>query len=47
VCDRFIAAAKAMAADGWWWSDPATTNQSIRRQMLREMIAHRFAPKSR
>jgi glutamate-1-semialdehyde 2,1-aminomutase len=47
VCDRFVAAAKAMAADGWWWSDPATTNRSIKRQVLREIIAHRFATKFR
>jgi glutamate-1-semialdehyde 2,1-aminomutase len=42
VADRFIAAAKAMHADGWWWSDPATTNKSIRRGILREILAHRF-----
>ena len=23
VADRFVAAAKAMQRDGWWWSDPA------------------------
>ena len=46
VVDRFVTAAKAMRQDGWWWSDPATTNRSIRRQVLREMVAHRFAPKA-
>jgi glutamate-1-semialdehyde 2,1-aminomutase len=46
VVDRFVAAAKAMQKDGWWWSNPATTNRSIRRQVLREMIAHRFARKA-
>jgi glutamate-1-semialdehyde 2,1-aminomutase len=42
VADRFVAAAEAMQRDGWWWSDPATTNKSIKRQILREIIAHRF-----
>jgi glutamate-1-semialdehyde 2,1-aminomutase len=42
VADRFVAAAQAMRRDGWWWSDPATTNTSIRRSLLREMIAHRL-----
>src|SRR5262249_4348591 len=42
VADRFAAAAKTMHDDGWWWSTPATTNKSIRRQILREMIAHRL-----
>ena len=43
VADRFVAAAKAMQQDGWWWRDPATTNKSIKRHILREIIAHRFA----
>jgi glutamate-1-semialdehyde 2,1-aminomutase len=43
VADRFVAAAKAMREDGWWWCDPAMTNKSIRRRMLRELIAHRFS----
>lgn len=43
VADRFVAAAKSMQHDGWWWSDPAATNKSIKRQILREIIAHRFA----
>jgi len=42
VCDRFVAAARAMAADGWWWRDPAATNKSIKRTILKEMIAERF-----
>lgn len=47
VADRFITAAKSMQQEGWWWSDAATTNKSIRRQILREMLAHRFTPHRR
>src|SRR5882672_8894694 len=48
VADCFVAAARAMQQDGWWWSDPAVTNKSINRRILRELIAHRFSsnPKS-
>jgi len=42
VVGRFVAAARAMERDGWWWSDPRTTNKSIRRAILREMIQQRF-----
>lgn len=42
VCNRFVAAAQAMSADGWWWHEPALTNKSIRRGLLREMLQHRF-----
>jgi glutamate-1-semialdehyde 2,1-aminomutase len=42
VAGRFIGAARTMERDGWWWSDPALTNRSIRRAILREMIAQRF-----
>jgi glutamate-1-semialdehyde 2,1-aminomutase len=42
VADRFLAAARAMRQDGWWWSDPALTNKTIRRRILREIIAQRF-----
>jgi glutamate-1-semialdehyde 2,1-aminomutase len=42
VAERFIAAAEALRADGWWWKDASLTNKSIRRGILREMISHRF-----
>jgi glutamate-1-semialdehyde 2,1-aminomutase len=42
VADRFVAAARAMERDGWWWCNPSATNRSIKRDILKEMIAHRF-----
>ncbi len=43
VVDRFVAAARAMEQDGWWWSAPQTTNKSIKRTILKEIIAQRLA----
>jgi glutamate-1-semialdehyde 2,1-aminomutase len=42
VTDRFVAAAKAMQEDGWWWSASTLSNRSIKRTILREMLAHRL-----
>ena len=42
VLQRFVAAAKGMQADGWWWHDTTLTDGSIKRGILREMLAHRF-----
>ncbi len=46
VADRFVAAAKAMQRDGWWWSSPALTNKSIKRTILKETIARRLFSRS-
>lgn len=42
VVERFIAAAREMQNDGWWWHNPQLTNKSIKRQMLKEMLAAKF-----
>jgi glutamate-1-semialdehyde 2,1-aminomutase len=42
VADKFVRAATEMERDGWWWTDPATTNTSIKRSLLKEVLAHRF-----
>jgi glutamate-1-semialdehyde 2,1-aminomutase len=38
VLNRFVAAARQMEADGWWWFDSAMTNRSIRREILLEVL---------
>jgi glutamate-1-semialdehyde 2,1-aminomutase len=47
VADRFVAAAKAMRDDGWWWHNPALTNKTIKRSILKEMIVQRLLSPSR
>ncbi len=44
VAGRFVAAAEAMARDGWWWQpdEARAPRTTIRRQILREVLAHRF-----
>jgi glutamate-1-semialdehyde 2,1-aminomutase len=39
VAARFVAAAKAMHQDGWWWCDPSASSKSVKRRILREIIA--------
>ena len=39
VAGKFVAACEAMQRDGWWWSDENATNKSIKRQVLRELVA--------
>ena len=43
VCIRFVRAWASMEADGWFWSDPATSNKRIKRRVLREMLAAKFS----
>lgn len=46
VADRFVRAAKAMQADGWWWSAPHLSNKWIKRQMLKDMLGAKFGGRS-
>jgi glutamate-1-semialdehyde 2,1-aminomutase len=43
VMQRFVAAARKMKEDGWWWHDAAMTNKTIRRRIMREMIGSAFS----
>jgi len=47
VAGRFVAAARAMKRDGWWWSHPALTAKSIRRRVLHDMIRLGFGKRHR
>ncbi len=42
VAQRFVQAATQMQQDGWWWQSPELTNQAIKRQMLKEILATRL-----
>jgi glutamate-1-semialdehyde 2,1-aminomutase len=44
VSRSFVRAAQNMHRDGWWWSNPALTNKSIKRRILREMLRAKFKP---
>jgi len=41
VAERFIAAARRMEADGWWWGG-VPSNRWIRRRVLKEMLLARL-----
>ena len=43
VLQCFVRAGLAMQAEGWWWTDGVTTNKTIKRRLLREMLAVKFA----
>ena len=45
VVEKFVAAAKKMRDDGWFWHAPDATGKSNRRRVLREMLARRLFPK--
>jgi glutamate-1-semialdehyde 2,1-aminomutase len=42
VAKRFVSAAQKMLDDGWWSQHAATTNDSIRKQVLTEMLRARL-----
>jgi glutamate-1-semialdehyde 2,1-aminomutase len=42
VADRFVAACRAMRQDGFWWVADGITNKSLKRQVLRELLATAF-----
>lgn len=40
VAEKFVAAARAMSQDGFWWAPAPLTDRAIKRRVLREMLAH-------
>jgi glutamate-1-semialdehyde 2,1-aminomutase len=42
VADRFVAAARSMRDEGWWWHGRSATNRAIKRQILGELLLARF-----
>ncbi len=42
VTERFVTACDKMKRDGWWWQKPGQTNKTIKRQILKEMLAVKF-----
>ncbi|BBC74183.1 glutamate-1-semialdehyde 2,1-aminomutase [Altererythrobacter sp. B11] len=45
VADRYMAAARAAAADGWFTAPEGADDKALRRRVLREMLAHRKGPR--
>ena len=43
VVERIVSAARTMQQDGWWWHVPSLTHRAIRRRVLKEMLAVRWA----
>jgi len=44
VCERFVAAALQMRAEGWWWHHPQHSARAIGRALFKEMLAARLPP---
>lgn len=42
ICEKFVAGARQMAAEGWWWQGEKLTNKAIMRAVFREILAARF-----
>jgi glutamate-1-semialdehyde 2,1-aminomutase len=42
IVQRFVAAARAMQADGWFWHPDGATDKTVRRRLLRETLAARL-----
>jgi glutamate-1-semialdehyde 2,1-aminomutase len=42
IMQRFVSAAQDMKANGWWWLNPESSNRSIKRQVLLEMLRTRL-----
>jgi glutamate-1-semialdehyde 2,1-aminomutase len=42
VTQCFVRAGRAMQADGWWWHDGVSTNKTIKRRLLRELLVARL-----
>jgi glutamate-1-semialdehyde 2,1-aminomutase len=42
VLHKFVAAAREMQADGWWWAPPGLSDRTIRRRILGEVLRHRI-----
>ncbi|MBO1320880.1 aminotransferase class III-fold pyridoxal phosphate-dependent enzyme [Acanthopleuribacter pedis] len=43
VCAQFVAAAKAMDGDGWWWQSETLTDKAIKRGFMKDMLRARFS----